>query len=218
MHAGHIAAGFIAKRIETTLSLGTLVLAAMLPDFLWCMFMIAGIEHVRFHEGRGAAQYFEAYDIALSHSLLMDIVWAAVFAILYYALRRQLRGAWVLFALVLSHWLFDVIAHRPDMPLAPGLSTRLGFGLWANLPATLIVEGGLWLVAIILYLRATHARTKIGIFLFWIGVVVITLSGYNNVAGPPPPNPRLAPIVSLVYFSLVVGWAYWMNRLRTGYE
>jgi hypothetical protein len=218
MHAGHIAAGFIAKRIETTLSLGTLVLAAMLPDVLWCMFMIAGIEHVRFHEGRGAAQYFEAYDIALSHSLLMDIVWAAVFAILYYALRRQLRGAWVLFALVLSHWLFDVIAHRPDMPLAPGLSTRLGFGLWANLPATLIVEGGLWLVAIILYLRATHARTKIGIFLFWIGVVVITLSGYNNVAGPPPPNPRLAPIVSLVYFSLVVGWAYWMNRLRTGYE
>ena len=215
MHVGHIAAGFIAKRIETSPSLGTLVLAAMLPDFLWCIFMIAGMEHVRFHEAKGAANYFEAYDIALSHSLLMDIVWAAVFAGLYYTLRRQARGAWILFALVLSHWLLDVVAHRPDMPLAPGLSTRLGLGLWANVPATIIIEGGLWLLAIILYIRSTHARTRVGAVVFWIGIVPLTLSGYNNVAGPPPPNPRLAPIISLIYFSLVVGWAYWMNRLRT---
>ena len=218
MHAGHFAAAFIAKRIDTTPSLGTLVLAAMLPDFLWCIFMIAGIEHVRFHEGRGAANYFDAYDIAFSHSLLMDIVWAAAFAGLYYGLRRKSRGTWILFALVLSHWLLDVISHRPDIPLAPGLHTRLGLGLWANLPGTIVIEGGLWLLAIILYVRATHARTKIGEFIFWIGIVLITFSGYNNVAGPPPPNPQMAPIVSLVYFSLVVGWAYWMNRLRTDHK
>lgn len=218
MHVGHIAAGLIAKRIDTTPSLGTLVLAAMLPDFLWSIFIIAGIEHVRFHEGKGAANYFDAYDIALSHSLLMDIVWAAVFAGLYYVLRHKLRGTLIIFALVLSHWVFDVIAHRPDMPVAPGLQTHLGLGLWANLPATIVVEGGLWVFALILYIRTTHARTRIGVIVFWIGVVLITLSGYNNVAGPPPPNPQIAPIVSLVYFSLVVGWAYWMNRLRTAHK
>ena len=43
---------------------------------------------------------------------------------------------------------------------------------------------------------------------------LLTLVWYNNIAGPPPPNPRTAPVFSLGYFSLVVAWAYWMNRLR----
>ncbi len=45
-------------------------------------------------------------------------------------------------------------------------------------------------------------------------IAVLTLAWYNNIAGPPPPNPHTAPILSLVFFSLVVAWAYWMNRLR----
>jgi hypothetical protein len=35
MLVGHLAAGLAAKRAEPTLSLGTLVLAAMLADLLW---------------------------------------------------------------------------------------------------------------------------------------------------------------------------------------
>ena len=214
MHVGHFAAGFIGKRVEPKLSLGTLVLAAMLPDFLWCIFMILGVEHVRFHEARGAVNYFEPYDIAFSHSLLMTVVWAAAFAGLYYFRRRLVRSAAILFALVSTHWVLDVVAHRPDMPLAPGLAARFGLGLWANIPATIIVEGGFWLLAIIVYVRSTYSKRKLATLVFWIGIVLITLIGYNNVAGPPPPNPNTAPIASLIYFSLVVAWAYWMNRLR----
>jgi len=60
MHVGHFAVGMVAKRIEPKLSLGTLVLAAMLADFLWCIFMLAGIDHVEFKHGMGAANYLEA--------------------------------------------------------------------------------------------------------------------------------------------------------------
>lgn len=51
MLVGHFAVGFLAKRVEPKLSLGTLVLAAMLADFLWVIFLIAGIENVQFKPG-----------------------------------------------------------------------------------------------------------------------------------------------------------------------
>jgi len=51
MLVGHFAIGLTAKRVEPKISLGTLVLAAMLADFLWCVFMLAGIEHVQFKPG-----------------------------------------------------------------------------------------------------------------------------------------------------------------------
>ncbi|HVG31864.1 MAG TPA: metal-dependent hydrolase [Pyrinomonadaceae bacterium] len=214
MHVGHFAVGLLAKRVEPKLSLGTLVLAAMLSDFLWAIFLFAGIEHVRLKPGRGAANYADAYDIAFSHSLLMEVVWGALFAAAYFLRRRYPRGALVLFVAVVSHWLLDVVAHRPDMSLAPGTDSFYGLGLWTSIPATLIVEGGLWLLGIIVYVRATRPKNRWGVYAFWIVVALLTLAWYNNITGPPPPSVRVAGISSLIYFSLVVAWAYWMNRLR----
>ncbi len=214
MFVGHLAVGLVAKRIEPKLSLGTGVLAAMLVDLLWAIFMIAGIEHVHFKPGMGAGNYFDAYDIAMSHSLLTGAVWAALFAAAYFFRRHYPRGAWILFAAVLSHWFLDFVSHGPDMPLAPGVHRYFGLGLWNSIPATLIVEGGFWLAAIVLYVRATRPKNRAGVYAFWSVVALLTLSWYNNIAGPPPRNPHTAPIVSLIFFSLVVAWAYWMNRLR----
>jgi hypothetical protein len=126
MLVGHVAVGLTVKRLQPTLSLGTLVCAAMLADLLWCIFMIAGLEHVQFKPGRGAANYFVATNIAMSHSLLMDGLWAALFAAIYFGVRRDRRGAWIVFFAVLSHWVLDFISHRPDMPLAPKRSYLLG--------------------------------------------------------------------------------------------
>ena len=214
MFVGHFAVAFVGKRIEPRVSLGTLMLAAMLADFLWLIFLLAGLEHVEIKPGLGAANYFVARNIALSHSLLLDAIWAALFAAAYFMRRRYPRGALVLFFVVLSHWLLDVVAHKPDMPLAPGGHSYFGLGLWTSIPATLIVEGGCWLLGIILYARATRPKNRAGSYAFWSVLVLLTLIWYNNIAGPPPRDPRTAPIVSLIFFSLIVAWAYWMNRLR----
>lgn len=214
MLVGHLAVGFAAKRIEPRISLGTTVLASILPDLLWSIFMLAGIERVAFKQAAGAGNYFAASEFAFSHSLLMDVVWAAALASAYYLRRHYPRGAWVLFAAVLSHWVLDVVAHPPDMTLAPGVPKLLGLGLWTSIPATLIVEGGMWVAAIIVYVRATPPRNRAGAYVFWPVVALLTLAWYNNIAGPPPSNPSAAGISSLIFFSLAVGWAYWMNRLR----
>jgi hypothetical protein len=215
MFVGHYAVGLAAKRFEPRVSLGTFVLAAMLADVLWCVAMLAGLERVSYQPGRGAANYLVASNIALSHSLLMDATWAALFAGGYYLWRRYWRGAWMLFAAVLSHWVLDVLAHRPDMPLAPGLEERIGLGLWTSVPATIVVEGGLWIAAIVLYARGTRPRSLTGAIAFWIGIALLTLLWLGNISGPPPQDPRTAPVASLALFGLSIAWAYWMNRLRT---
>lgn len=214
MHVGHFATGLIGKRADPKLSLGTMILASMLADVLWSVFMLAGVEEVEITSGRGAGNYFHPINITLSHSLAMLLVWGALFAGVHFLRRRNARAASLLFVLVVLHWPLDVIAHKSDMPLAPGLSQQFGIGLWTNIIATILVEGGLWLLSIVLYLRATRSRSKLTLFIFWPVVLLITLSWLNNIAGPPPPDIRIAPLLSLVYFSLIISWGYWINRLR----
>src|SRR5580704_5136121 len=130
MLVGHLGVGLIGKRVEPKISLGTWMLAVLLADFVCFPLLIAGVEG--FPHGVGEIPY--------SHSLLMTTIWAALFAAAYFARRRYPRGAWLLFGAVLSHWVLDVISHRPDMRLAPGVTSAFGLGLWNSLPATLIVE------------------------------------------------------------------------------
>jgi len=201
MFVGHCAVALVAKRAEPTINLGTFVFAAMFADFAWCVFMLLGVEHVQFKSGMGAGNYFYATNIAMSHSLLMDAVWATLLGSVY-------------FLVVLSHWLLDVVSHRPDMPIAPGMHAHVGLGLWNSIPATLLVEGGFWSLAIILYVRVTRPKSLTGTFVFWSGVVLLTLVWFSNIAGPPPQNPRAAPFASLIIFSVTVAWAYWVDGVR----
>ncbi len=216
MLVGHLAVGLLGKRIAPSLSLGTVVLAALAADLLWAVFLIAGIE--RFDIVRPGATLMKSevvMHIGYSHSLAMDLLWAALFASPYFLLRRDRRGAWVLGAAVLSHWFLDLASHRPDMPLVPGSPRAYGLGLWTSIPATLVVEGGLWILAVTTYLRATNAKRSAVHWVFWIGFAIITAAWYNNIAGPPPSGTNAsAALASLIFFLLVSAWAFWVNRFR----
>lgn len=213
MLTGHLAIGLTGKRVEPKISLGTWILAALLADLLVFPLLIAGIE--RFHALPGVTSNRMVADIPYSHSLFMDVVWAGLFAGFYFLRRRYPRGAWLLFAAVLSHWVLDFISHRPDIQLAPWSNSAFGLGLWNSIPATLVVEGGLWIFAIILYARATKPVKRTGTYAFWIGVVLLTLVWWGNITGGMDPNPVRAGIGGLIFFSAIVAWAYWINRLRS---
>lgn len=212
MLVGHCAVAFAVKRAEPKLSLGTAMLAALFIDLLYCVFLFAGWEQLHFKPGKGAANYLDlaSSNVALSHSLVMDFVWAALFAGAFLLVRRDVRGACLVFAAVLSHWILDWISWPPHtLPVWHG---RSGLGLWTSVPATIAIEGGLWLVAVVWYARTGKVTGKI---VFGIGVVLLTLAWYNNIAGPPPPDPSKMAISSLIFFSLIIGWAYWIDRRRT---
>ena len=53
------------------------------------------------------------------------------FASLYMALSHSgLRVAIVIVTLIFSHWVLDVLSHRPDMPITLGKASKIGVGLW----------------------------------------------------------------------------------------
>ncbi len=212
MFTGHLAVGFAGKRIEPKISLGTWIAAALLADLLFFVFAIAGVERVGPLAGATTNRFVG--DMPYSHSLLMDVVWAGLLALGFYLWRRHSRGAWLLFGAVLSHWVLDVISHRPDMPLAPGATPLLGFGLWNSFPATVLVEGGAWLVAIIVYVRATKSESWVRVLVFWLGIGLWTVAWLANITAGIDPNPVRVGVNGLVFFSLAIAWAYWMNRAR----
>lgn len=212
MFTGHLAIGFAGKRVVPKISLGTWMMAVMLADLLAFVFMIGGIESFRPVPGVAANRMLG--DIPYSHSLLMDVLWAGLLAVGFYLFRRHPRGALLLFGAVSSHWVLDVISHRPDMPLAPGVKPLFGLGLWNSIPATVMVEGGAWLAAIIVYVHATKSKNWVGLIAFWIGIALLTVSWLANITAGIDPNPVRAGANGLVFFSLMIVWAYWMNRVR----
>jgi hypothetical protein len=118
MFIGHFAVGFGAKRFAPTASLAALLAAPLLADLLWPPFLLLGWEHVRIFPGTRFTP-FDFYDYPWSHRLLMAAVWATLFMLIYWLLQRDRSGAVVVWFSVVSHWVFDWITHRPDLPLYP---------------------------------------------------------------------------------------------------
>ena len=113
-----------------------------------------------------------------THSLLMCALWAAAFGLLYLLIRGNRRGAVVVGAGVLSHWLLDFLVHRPDLPLAPFSETRWGLGIWNSIPATLAIEGALFTAALAYYVRRTRPSVQAIAWAGLTGGIITALLGY----------------------------------------
>jgi hypothetical protein len=217
MILGHYGAALAAKRISRRTSLGTLIFAAQWADLLWPVLLIAGVEHVSVVPGHTAVNPLNFVAYPWSHSLLMLVLWGVVIGGAYWMVRRDARGAGVLAALVVSHWVLDLVVHGPDLPLWPGSPVKLGLGLWDSVAATLVVEFGLFAAGIALYARVTRARDAIGRWGLWAMLIVLALVLVGGFAGPPPADQRTIGIATLVLW-LFVPWGAWVDRHREAVE
>lgn len=213
MFIGHFAVGFAAKRWAPRTSLATLMLAPLLADVLWPVLVLAGVEHARIVPGFTAMNALALDDYPWSHSLLMDLVWAALLG----ALVARGAGGWragvVVGVGVVSHWVLDWISHTPDMPLWPG-GPELGLGLWRSVPGTMIVESLLFALGVWLYLGATRASDRIGTVALWALVVLLVIS---YAAGPfmaAPLSVRAVVVSGLIAEAVILPWAWWLDRHR----
>jgi hypothetical protein len=214
MFIGHFAVAFAAKRVAPELSLGTLFLAAQLADLVWPTLVLLGIESFEIRPGITAVTPLDFVHYPWSHSLAAMAGWGFVLAIAWLAVRRGTpMAALVILAVVLSHWLLDVISHRPDMPLTVGGGTRLGLGLWNSVAATLAVEGALFAVCVAFYALTSRALDRIGRWAFWGLVAFLVVVYLVNLFGPPPPSTAaVAWSAQAIWF--LVAWGYWVDRHR----
>lgn len=215
MFIGHYAAGFGAKAAQPRVSLGTLFLAAQFSDLLWPVLLLFGLETVEIVPGITTVTPFDFVHYPISHSLLAVIGWSLLLGGVYWWVRRSTRGAVVVGLVGMSHWVLDLIVHRPDLPLYPGESPLLGLGLWNSVVGTVLVEGLLFVFGAALYLRMTAARNRVGSYALWvlIGFLLVVYAG--NLLGPPPPNTSAIVWAGLLQWG-VVAWAYWIDWNRSG--
>jgi membrane-bound metal-dependent hydrolase YbcI (DUF457 family) len=213
MFIGHFGFGLGAKKAAPRISLGTLFLAAQFLDLLWPTFILLGWEHVKIELGHTKLAPLNFTDYPISHSLLMAFVWGLLFGLVYYLFKRNYKNAVILFLCVISHWILDLIVHAKDLPLYPGHSPLLGFGLWNNVPLEIIVEGLIFLIGLVLYVRTTKSVNKKGIFVFWSLIVVLIGIHLANIFGSPPPNVSAIAWAGELQWLFVI-WAYWADANR----
>ena len=94
---------------------------------------------------------------------------------------------------------------------------KVGLGIWSSLPATLILEGGLLILGVLLYLRTTSPKDRVGVWSFWGFVVFVVVLYLANVFGPPPPSAEAIGYAGLAAW-LFVPWGYWIDRHRQTIE
>lgn len=214
MFLGHFAVGFAAKRLEPKPSLGVYFAAAQFLDLLWPVLLLLGVEHVRIDPGNTAVTPLDFYHYPWSHSLLVVLGWSAIAAALGYRRYRNKRVALILAACVVSHWVLDLIVHRPDLPVLPQGGPRVGFSLWDSLAATVIVESLLFAAGLWLYVKGTKPKDRTG-RLGWIVLTAFLITIWlGNFMGPPPPSVEAIAILGNLQW-LFVGLAFWADRHRS---
>ena len=214
MFLGHYALAFGAKRIAPSVSLGTLFLACQFADLLWPSLVLLGIETVEIDPGNTLVTPLNFVSYPYSHSLVMLLVWGAVAALLYRAIRGANTVAMITVgALVFSHYVLDVITHRPDMPITIGGAQKIGLGLWNYPGTTLAVEAAMFLTGAGLYVTVTRERDRIGQLALLGLIATLAAIYFAALYGPPPPNARAVAIVGHLSW-LFVFWGYWIDRHR----
>jgi hypothetical protein len=213
MLIGHIALGLAAKRATPRVSLAVLIAAAQLADILWPIFVAIGLEQVRIDPGNTAVTPLDFVSYPYSHSLLLLVGWGLAMALVCRPFARGRRALAVISALVISHWVLDVIVHRPDMPLYPG-GPKFGLGLWSSIPITLAVEVPMFLAGLWIYTRVTHPRDRIGKWAFSALVVTLLLIYAANIFGPPPSSVKALWMVAITGAAVFTLWSWWADRHR----
>jgi membrane-bound metal-dependent hydrolase YbcI (DUF457 family) len=166
MFAGHFGVAATLKSKTPELPLWSLLVSSQLLDIAFIPFSLAGIEKI---EPLGDGGYGNVMIYAFyTHSL----VGALLLALFAAGLARKFWGkksAMITGAVVFSHWILDLIVHRPDMPILPGNVGNLpllGFGLWEFVPASILIEflliaaGSFFYFRYVLQKAASESRGK----------------------------------------------------------
>jgi hypothetical protein len=209
MFVGHYGPSFAASATEKRLPLWLLFLAVQFIDVLWAIFVLVGIEKVRIVPGITASSPLDLYYMPYTHSLLGALGWSLLaFAVCQAVPRlRGVRTGLILASAVFSHWILDLVVHRPDLSLYDSVY-KMGFGLWNyRIPAFIlemaVLFGGAWV-----YVKAVPREGRVMVF---VGVLAV-VQFVGTFAFPPPPSDRNEAFMALFFYFLLAVIAGWVGR------
>lgn len=217
MFIGHYAPAFAAATSPKSPRLAALFVAAQLVDIAFFSFLILGVEKMRMLPGATVMNAMDLYDMPWTHSLAGAIGWGALFAIAVKALRGSWTAGLIGGAVVVSHWLIDLLVHRPDLTLA-GSPPKFGFGLWNHPWIEIPLEfafafGGLWF-----FVSRTRATGAMGKWSPWALAIAMAVLQAVNWTTPQPseagPAPASTGWLGLFAYAVLTALAWWVARTR----
>lgn len=211
MFIGHFAVGLLSKKNEKLPSLAMMFLAVQLLDLIWPILVLFGIETLTIDPGNTKLTHLSFDYYPYSHSLLGAFVWSLLLGTCYFLFSKNRRGSVLLAGLVMSHWVLDLITHRPDLPLSPFSETKLGLGLWNYPVVEIMLEVLVFGLGAFLYLKSPNFKRKISFLLL---IAFLLLVHIMNLVGPPPPN-TMAVAWSANLMWLIILWAWWIEKKPT---
>jgi membrane-bound metal-dependent hydrolase YbcI (DUF457 family) len=212
MFVGHYAAALAAKAVEPRAPLWTYVVAAQLVDIGWGALVIAGVERVSFDPTLpGSALVLE--HMPYTHSLPAAVLWSLAAALaIRYALRLPWRAAAMVGLVVFSHWLTDLLVHRPDLELWFG-GPKAGLGLWNYPVPEQAVEIGLLAVAGAAWGWTRGRRGEGG----WAAPLFLTLLVAVQILAmvlPAGEDPVGMGVMAVTVYLALAAAAWWVDRPR----
>ncbi|MDE0879185.1 MAG: hypothetical protein OSB00_11065 [Sphingomonas bacterium] len=221
MFIGHYAPALLAAAAYNPryrLSLGIGFVATQLVDLAFFSLQLLGVEHFRLVPHITAMNAMDLYDMPWTHSLIGSIGWAALFAAVIWVWRRDPLPALVAAMLVLSHWLFDLLVHRPDLTMW-GQPPRFGLGLWDHPVIEIPLELALAVGTLAFYWSRTVPTDRAGRFAPPVLALVMAAFQAINWFEPQPdriidPAPAAAGWLALFAYLLLAGVAWWTARHR----
>ena len=208
MFIGHWAPALAVAAKRQRPGLGTLFIAAQLVDWAFFGFVLLGVEKMRLNPAISAVSPLDLYFMPYTHSLVGALAFGIATTVIVWSILRDRTAGLLAGAVVVSHWLLDLLVHVPDLTIA-GSPPKLGLGLW-NYPAIemplelAITFGALWL-----YVRAR--RPQLGRALL-LGALLLGLQLFNwfgPVASEVTPGTSY---LALLADGLVTLAAWWRGK------
>jgi hypothetical protein len=164
MITGHFGFAAAVKSREPQVPLWALMFATVWLDIVFVPLFLMGIETLvtapGAHAGYGGAIIHADYTHSLVGALLLSafLGWLA-------SLPWGARNGFVIGFVSFSHWILDLLVHRPDLPILPGNLLglpKLGFGLWRFPMASAAIEFAILIAGACLYWRVAVATCRQG--------------------------------------------------------
>ena len=213
MFIGHCGAAFFLKKYNRKISLGALFMAATLPDTLMAVLVLLGIEKFNIVKGITKANALDLYYYPFSHGLVSNLILALlaffIFKQYYGSLRSGLIGGLALF----SHFILDLVTHRPDLPLLwDGL--KIGLGLWNSLFWSYFIETLIFLAGVAVYLSVMKDLSKWKKIGMGILALVLLTFFFMGLSGAVPPSPEFLAVFNLIMAAVIISLVTWLDKTK----
>jgi hypothetical protein len=165
MVLGHFALAAASKPLAPEVPIWALMIAPQAMDVVFIPMVALGLESITM--GSYGQSVINAY---YTHSIVGALVIAAIMFAIGKAAWKTQRAAWTLAILSASHWVFDLLVHRPDMPILPGNIGNLpllGLGLWNYPWLTLTIEIVMGVIGLAIYFRWASQRAQSDARWYW---------------------------------------------------